>query len=126
MSSIGPVNTRRPEVRVETARARAEVLRAQLDEHNHRYYVLDDPSISDAEYDALFVELQAIEAAHPELLTPDSPTQRVGGAPLREFAEVRHRLPMQSLRKCNDEAELRDFDRRVCETLAVPNAAYTG
>lgn len=111
---------------METARARAEVLRAQLDEHNHRYYVLDDPSISDAEYDALFVELQAIEAAHPELLTPDSPTQRVGGAPLREFAEVRHRLPMQSLRKCNDEAELRDFDRRVCETLAVSNAAYTG
>lgn len=111
---------------METARARAQALRAQLNEHNHRYYVLDDPSISDAEYDALFAELQAIEAAHPELLRPDSPTQRVGGAALREFAEVRHRLPMQSLRKCNDEAELRDFDRRVCETLAISEAAYTG
>lgn len=111
---------------METARARAEVLRAQLDEHNHRYYVLDDPSISDAEYDRLFAELLAIEAAHPELLRPDSPTQRVGGAPLREFAEVRHRLPMQSLRKCNDEDELRDFDRRVCETLAISEAGYTG
>ncbi|ROH91100.1 NAD-dependent DNA ligase LigA [Stagnimonas aquatica] len=109
-----------------TPAARAEVLRAQLDEHNHRYYVLDDPSISDAEYDALFLELQRLEAAHPELLTPDSPTQRVGGAPLREFAEVRHRLPMQSLRKCNDEDELRDFDRRVRETLAIPEVAYTG
>lgn len=109
-----------------TPAARAEVLRAQLDEHNHRYYVLDDPSISDAEYDRLFAELQAIEAAHPELLRPDSPTQRVGGAPLREFAEVRHRLPMQSLRKCNDEDELRDFDRRVCETLAISEAGYTG
>ncbi|TAJ51636.1 MAG: NAD-dependent DNA ligase LigA [Nevskiaceae bacterium] len=109
-----------------TPAARAEVLRAQLDEHNHRYYVLDDPSISDAEYDRLFAELQAIETAHPELLRPDSPTQRVGGAPLREFAEVRHRLPMQSLRKCNDEDELRDFDRRVCETLAISEAGYTG
>jgi DNA ligase (NAD+) len=126
MSSTGRVNTRRPEVSVETARARAEVLRAQLNEHNHRYYVLDDPSISDAEYDRLFGELQVLEAAHPELLTPDSPTQRVGGAPLREFAEVRHRLPMQSLRKCSDEAELRDFDRRVCETLAIDAANYTG
>ncbi|TAM26938.1 MAG: NAD-dependent DNA ligase LigA [Nevskiaceae bacterium] len=109
-----------------TPAARAEVLRAQLNEHNHRYYVLDDPTVSDAEYDHLFGELQALEAAHPELLTPDSPTQRVGGAPLREFAEVRHRLPMQSLRKCNDEAELRDFDRRVCETLAIDAASYTG
>ena len=111
---------------LEVVRARAEQLRAQLHEHNHRYYVLDDPQISDAAFDALFRELQELETAHPELLTPDSPTQRVGGAPAKEFAPVKHRLPMQSLRKCNDETELRDFDRRVRETLLVEQAAYTG
>jgi DNA ligase (NAD+) len=99
------------------AAQRAAELRRALNEHNHRYYVLDQPNVSDAEYDALFHELQRLEAAHPELRTPDSPTQRVGGAPRAEFKPVRHRLPMQSLRKENDEAELRDFDRRVRETL---------
>ena len=108
------------------ARKRAEQLRQQLHEHNHRYYVLDDPQIADAAYDALFSELQQLEKQHPELLTPDSPTQRVGGAPLKEFAEVRHRQPMLSLRKCDNEEELRDFDRRVCETLGWPSARYTG
>ncbi len=96
---------------------RAAELRRELNEHNYQYYVLDQPSISDAAYDALFQELQSLEAAHPELLTPDSPTQRVGGAARPEFKAVKHRLPMQSLRKENDETELRDFDRRVCETL---------
>lgn len=110
----------------EPARKRAAALAQQLHEHNHRYYVLDEPSVSDAEFDALFHELQTLEAAYPELLTPDSPTQRVGGAPAKEFAPVRHRQPMQSLRKCNDEDELRDFDRRVRETLLVDEAAYTG
>lgn len=107
------------------AAARAAALRALLHEHNHRYYVLDDPSISDAEYDALFLELQTLEAEHPELLTPDSPTQRVGGAPRADFQPVRHRLPMLSLRKANDEDELRDFDRRVRETLAREAVEYT-
>jgi DNA ligase (NAD+) len=107
-----------------TPEQRARQLRQQLHEHNHRYYVLDDPQVSDAVYDELFAELQQIEAAHPELLTPDSPTQRVGAAPSREFAAVRHQLPMQSLRKCADEAELRDFDRRVCQTLDVDAVDY--
>src|SRR5206468_6278264 len=86
--------------RAETkADVREEVahLRREIERHNHRYYVLDDPEISDAEYDALFRRLQALEEAHPELRTPDSPTQRVGAAPLAEFATVRHRQPMLSL-----------------------------
>lgn len=126
MSSTGRASTRPLDVTLDEARARAEVLRTQLNEHNHRYYVLDDPSVSDAEYDGLFRELQELETAHAELLTPDSPTQRIGGAAAREFAPVKHRLPMQSLRKCNDEDELRDFDRRVRETLLVDPVAYTG
>ena len=68
----------------------AAALRAQLEQHNHSYYVLDQPTVSDAEYDRLFRELQALELAFPELLRPDSPTQRVGGAPLAAFNEVRH------------------------------------
>ncbi|MGH8444570.1 MAG: NAD-dependent DNA ligase LigA [Solimonas sp.] len=101
----------------ETDRRRAETLRRQLHEHNHRYYVLDQPSVSDAEYDGLFRELQELEARHPELQGADSPTQRVGGAPLKEFAAVRHRQPMQSLGNAFSEDELRDFDRRVREGL---------
>ena len=108
----------------EKAAQRAAALRRELNEHNHQYYVLDQPSISDAAYDALFQELQAIEAANPKLLTPDSPTQRVGGKARPEFSPVKHRLPMQSLRKENDEAELRDFDRRVCETLLRSSVDY--
>lgn len=106
------------------AAKRAAELRQQLNEHNHRYYVLDQPGISDAEYDRLFYELQQLETAHPDLLTADSPTQRVGGAPRAEFKPVKHRLPMQSLRKENNETELRDFDRRVRETLLRPSVNY--
>src|SRR6185295_4504203 len=73
----------------------------------------------------LFGELQELERRHPELLAPDSPTQRVGGAPRADFAPVRHRLPMLSLRKCNDEAELRDFDRRTREGLGRKTVEYT-
>ncbi len=99
-------------------------LRQALEEHNYRYYVLDDPKVADAEYDRLFEALRKLESEHPELLTSDSPTQRVGGAPRPGFEEVQHRLPMQSLRKCADEGELRDFDRRVRETLNVEFATY--
>jgi DNA ligase (NAD+) len=106
-------------------RQRAEVLRAELREHDRRYYEQDNPAISDAEYDRLFAELQTLETAHPELLTPDSPTQRVGGAPNAAFSAVRHGQPMLSLRKADDEAGLRDFDRRVCEQLGWPQASYT-
>lgn len=77
---------------------RAAWLQTQLRQHDYRYYVLDDPAIPDAEYDRLFQELQVLEASHPELLTPDSPTQRVGGAPLAAFAPVQHTLPMLSIR----------------------------
>ncbi|MDX9874005.1 MAG: NAD-dependent DNA ligase LigA, partial [Spongiibacteraceae bacterium] len=92
--------------------ARAEALRAALNEHNYRYYVLDDPSVPDAEYDRLMRELRELEAAHPELVTPDSPTQRVGAEPLRQFAPVAHAVPMLSLENAFSADDLRDFDRR--------------
>ena len=85
-----------------SASERAHALRDALHEHAHRYYVLDEPSIPDAEYDKLFQELQALEAAHPELRTPDSPTQRVGGQILPGFTPVRHAVPMLSIRTETD------------------------
>lgn len=101
------------------AAQRAAELRQWLQAQNHRYYVLDAPEVSDAEYDARFRELQVLEAGHPELLTLDSPTQRVGGAALKVFAEVRHRQPMQSLNNAFSEGDLNDFDRRVRAGLGV-------
>jgi len=92
---------------------RVAELHEQLHAHSHRYYVLDDPSISDAEFDLLFRELQQIEADHPELLSDDSPTQRVGSAPLSQFEQVKHRVPMLSLNNAFSLEELEDFDRRV-------------
>ena len=89
-----------------TAAERAEELRKELEYHNHRYYVLDDPDISDADYDALLNELRDIEAEHPELRTPDSPTQRVGAEPLDKFEQVRHLQPMLSLANARNEEEL--------------------
>ncbi len=103
---------------------RARELRAQIERHNHSYYVLDAPTIPDAEYDRLFGELAALEAQHPELATPDSPTQRVGAAPLAEFGKVKHRLPMLSLNNAFDEAEVAAFDRRVRETLNAETVEY--
>ena len=105
--------------------ARAEALRRALTHHDYRYYVLDDPEIPDSEYDRLLRELEEIEAAHPELITPDSPTQRVGAAPLERFAEVEHRSPMLSLANAFAEAELRDFDRRMREGLGLERVAYS-
>ncbi len=100
---------------------RAAWLRTELDAHAHRYYVLDEPTIPDSEYDKLFRELQAIEAAHPELLTPDSPTQRVGGKPLDQFASVRHKVPMLSIRTETDTAPTgaSNFDTRVRKELGL-------
>ncbi|HLZ96081.1 MAG TPA: NAD-dependent DNA ligase LigA [Candidatus Dormibacteraeota bacterium] len=92
---------------------RAESLREDIRRHEHAYYVLDAPEISDAEFDALFLELRRIEEEHPELVTPDSPTQRVGGEASEQFAKVRHRSPMLSLQNAFDEAEIRAFDKRV-------------
>src|ERR671937_1811006 len=79
-----------------TPEARAAALRREIEAANHAYYVLDSPSLADAEYDRLMQELRALEAAHPELVTPESPTQRVGATPSARFAPVRHRLPMLS------------------------------
>ncbi|MBS0514336.1 MAG: NAD-dependent DNA ligase LigA [Proteobacteria bacterium] len=92
---------------------RAAVLREKLDEASHRYHVLDAPTIPDAEYDALMRELEALEAAHPELVTSDSPTQRVGAAPSSEFAEVRHDIPMLSLANAFNDEEIAEFVRRI-------------
>jgi DNA ligase (NAD+) len=92
-------------------------LRREIEEHNIRYYVYDQPTISDEEYDALMRELQDIEAAHPELVTPDSPTQRVGAAPQAEFGSVRHAVPMLSLSNGFSPEEVEAFDKRVGDTL---------
>src|SRR5690242_16677569 len=94
-----------------------EKLREELRRHEHLYYVLDQPEISDTEYDALMRRLQELETAHPELATPDSPTQRVGGKPREGFIKVRHSSQMLSLDNALNEAELRDFDRRVRDLL---------
>ena len=99
-------------------------LRREIERHNHRYYVLDDPEISDAEYDALFRRLQALEEAHPELRTPDSPTQRVGAAPATEFATVRHRQPMLSLQNVTTPEEMAAFDERVRKFLGRERIEY--
>jgi DNA ligase (NAD+) len=104
--------------------ARMAALRQTLHEHAHRYYVLDEPSIPDAEYDRLFRELQALEAAHPELVTPDSPTQRVGGKVLDQFAPVRHAVPMLSIRTETDTSAsgAENFDARIRRELGLTEA----
>ncbi|NWF92683.1 MAG: NAD-dependent DNA ligase LigA [Syntrophaceae bacterium] len=101
----------------EAIRKRVEKLREEIEYHNYRYYVLDQPEISDAQYDRLMRELQKLEEEHPELITPNSPTQRVGAPPLEEFEIVRHTIPMLSLANAFDETEARDFDKRVKKFL---------
>jgi len=101
------------------AAARAAELRAQIAQHDYRYYVLDDPQVPDAEYDRLMQELRALEQAHPELVTPDSPTQRVAGTPSGAFGEVLHQVPMLSLDNAFSEEEVTAFDRRIHERLGV-------
>ncbi|KTG16795.1 MULTISPECIES: NAD-dependent DNA ligase LigA [unclassified Guyparkeria] len=98
-------------------RKRLSALRAELNQHNFRYYVLDRPTVSDAEYDALMRELEAIEQRHPDWITPDSPTRTVGAPPSHAFETVEHRVPMLSLDNAFDEAEFEAFDRRVRERL---------
>jgi DNA ligase (NAD+) len=98
---------------------RAAELRELLDRYNYRYHALDDPEVPDAEYDRLMVELRDIEARHPDLTTPDSPTQRVGSAPIAAFGTVSHRVPMLSLDNAFSEEEVRDFDRRVRERAGL-------
>ena len=98
-------------------RSRIEGLREQVRYHNRRYHIEDAPEISDAEYDALYAELESMEAEHPELVTPDSPTQRVGGEPLEGFEEVRHTVPMLSLANARKTEDLREWDARVRRLL---------
>ncbi|HEX5768887.1 MAG TPA: NAD-dependent DNA ligase LigA [Burkholderiales bacterium] len=107
-----------------TVERRIRKLRQAIERHNRLYYVEDAPEITDAEYDALFRELQALEAEHPELRCADSPTQRIGGAPLAEFGEVRHRTPMLSIANAFEEEEVRAFDRRVCQALGTEVVEY--
>jgi DNA ligase (NAD+) len=103
--------------RAELPAARIVALREQLTGHDYRYYVLDEPTVSDSEYDGLMQELKALEAQHPDLITPDSPTQRVGGTPVSDFGVVEHAVPMLSLDNGFSEQDLLDFDRRVHERL---------
>ncbi len=102
---------------------RIKELREQINHHNYFYYVLDSPEISDAEYDRLFDELVELEAKYPQLVAPDSPTQRVGAAPLDEFKTVRHSVPMLSLNKASSREEFLDFHRRVLELSGVGEKA---
>ena len=109
----------------QAAVARVRELRELIERHNHAYYVLDDPSVPDAEYDRLFQELVALERAHPELATPDSPTQRVGAAPLAEFAPVVHDVPMLSLANAFTDEDIGEFDRRMRERAGIDEIAYS-
>jgi DNA ligase (NAD+) len=108
----------------EKARMRVEALRRNIETHNYRYYVLDAPTIPDAEYDKLFQELTELETAYPDLASADSPTRRVGGAPLAEFPQVTHRTPMLSLNNAFTEEDVAGFDRRVREALGKDDVEY--
>src|SRR6516165_9550149 len=103
---------------------RAEELRRQLNYHNYKYYVEAQPEISDLEFDRMLRELEDLEKAHPELVTPDSPTQRVGGEPIEGFRTVTHRVPMLSIDKATSPAELREFDVRVRKGLGKAAVRY--
>jgi len=100
-------------------RKKVDSLRDQIRHHNYQYHVLDEPDVPDAEYDRLVRELQQLEAKHPELITPDSPTQRVGAEPIKAFGTVEHQIPMLSLDNAFSEDELRDFHRRVTDRLNI-------
>ncbi|MGB2172707.1 MAG: NAD-dependent DNA ligase LigA [Porticoccaceae bacterium] len=111
----------------ESVHHRYQHLKTDLNQHNHAYYVLDDPSIPDSEYDRLMRELQQIEQQYPELQTPDSPSQRVGGAALDSFSQVKHEVPMLSLDNAFSDQEMSDFDRRIKERINLEsnqNLAY--
>lgn len=108
----------------DTVVARIAELREQINGHNYRYYVLDEPAIPDSEYDRLLEELRELERAHPELVSDDSPTQRVGAEPLAAFAPSPHALPMLSLDNAFTDDEVREFDRRIRERLEVADVVY--
>lgn len=105
--------------------ARIADLRQRIEDANRRYHALDDPDITDAEYDALVRELEALERAHPELAAPDSPTRRVGAAPSGRFAPVVHAVPMLSLGNAFSDAEVADFVRRIQERLEREDLVFS-
>lgn len=109
---------------IEHIKQHIQALRSTIEQHNYRYYVLDDPTIPDAEFDRMMRELEQIEHEHPQLVAPDSPTQRVGAAPLRAFTQITHRQPMLSLSNAFSAAEVEAFDRRICEGLSVLSTEY--
>lgn len=110
----------------EAAKRRCNELREEIEQHNYHYYVLDAPTIPDADYDQLMNELVALETQYPGLITAESPTQRVGAKPLAEFPEINHIVPMLSLANAFDEDEMRAFDKRVREKLEVDTVIYAG
>ncbi len=110
--------------KIELIQLQLQKLRQQIEQYNYQYYVLDDPTIPDVEYDRLFRELQQIEQDYPQLVTSASPTQRVGATPLKAFSQVKHEIPMLSLGNAFDETEVAAFDRRVCEGLSVDTVEY--
>src|ERR1700687_5394094 len=103
---------------------KAAALRGKIRQHEYQYYVLDDPTVTDAEFDRLMNELKALESKYPQLVSPDSPTQRVGGAAREGFETVRHRRPMLSLDNAFSDDDLRDFDRRVHELTGREKPHY--
>ncbi len=113
-----------PETRQPELQARINSLRQSINQHNHYYHALDDPRISDAEYDRLMAELLELEAAYPDLVTDDSPTQRVGAAPLSSFQEVRHERPMLSLSNAFSDEDVQGFHQRIRQTLGVDGITY--
>src|SRR5258708_6638838 len=120
MTNNPPPEVARPDL---ATRNRADELRTLLNYHNHRYYVLDSPEIADAEYDRLFHELKQLEETYPELVTPESPTQRVGADLVTTFDPVSHRVPMLSLDNAFGEEELREWDRKVKRYIGMPPEA---
>src|ERR1700731_3586143 len=109
---------------VKDVEKKIQALRDKIRHHEHLYYVLDNPEVSDAEFDKLMQRLQQLEGEHPTLVTQDSPTQRVGGKPREGFVKVRHSSAMLSLDNALNEAELRDFDRRVRDLLGSSGYGY--
>ena len=105
----------------QTVIAQLEALREKINDYNYQYYVLDDPSVPDSEYDRQMQALQALEAEHPELITPDSPSQKVGGEPLGAFEQVTHEVPMLSLDNAFEEADLKAFEKRLLDRLKADN-----
>jgi DNA ligase (NAD+) len=109
---------------LEEATKRIDTLRDELRHHEYQYHVLDSPEISDAAYDAIMRELRTLEGQHPELITPDSPSQRVGGKPKEGFAKIQHSRPMLSLDNVNSEEELGDWERRVRSMVGTADVSF--